>query len=473
MTRNTSNASKQIGLIMSFVLGFIFLINLVSACNFCDFDFECSFCDSECEWCDWDCCEESECCTNDDCEEDSYSEKYCSNGNVYWDLTDYYCDDEECAFDIINELFENCGEDEYAEWNNYCVGKELWRDKTNILRGCSNANCFENQDYNNEYIDTCVYDCVDGSCVDEPEPICGNNVVEDLEECDDGNVIDGDGCSSLCLIEEEPECCTNDDCDDDYNSENYCIGNEVYYDSHNFYCLAGECVEEVFSNYVDTCVYDCVDGSCIDEPAYCGDGNLDTNLGETCDDGNVIDGDGCSSLCLIEEEPECCEDDDCEEDYSEKFCIGDDVYKKIFDYSCSDGECVLDISEEFIKECDEDCVNGRCEDDPDPNDDDKKRTKCCHDETCEETYYTYRTCEFEYNRYSDYILKNPLNKKSSSQGSIFLQDGEDNSIQANAFSLIRDDENLDRKENPFILGILLISLTLLIVLIIVVLLIKR
>src|SRR5690606_32880717 len=36
-----------------------------------------------------------------------------------------------------------------------------------------------------------------------PEPECGNDVIEDGEECDDGNVAYGDGCSSECLPEEQ------------------------------------------------------------------------------------------------------------------------------------------------------------------------------------------------------------------------------------------------------------------------------
>ena len=34
--------------------------------------------------------------------------------------------------------------------------------------------------------------------------------------------------------------------------------------------------------------------------ATCGDGTLDTEFGETCDDGNNIDLDGCDSSCIIE-----------------------------------------------------------------------------------------------------------------------------------------------------------------------------
>jgi F-type H+-transporting ATPase subunit b len=34
-----------------------------------------------------------------------------------------------------------------------------------------------------------------------PGPVCGNGIVEPGEECDDGNTIDGDGCSSKCQRE--------------------------------------------------------------------------------------------------------------------------------------------------------------------------------------------------------------------------------------------------------------------------------
>src|SRR3989344_2092134 len=34
-----------------------------------------------------------------------------------------------------------------------------------------------------------------------PAPVCGNSVVESGEQCDDGNVVSGDGCSSTCQTE--------------------------------------------------------------------------------------------------------------------------------------------------------------------------------------------------------------------------------------------------------------------------------
>jgi len=69
-------------------------------------------------------------------------------------------------------------------------------------------------------------------------PICGNNIVETGEQCDDGNLINGDGCSSICQIEIIAPVCGN--------------------------------------NIIET--------------------------GEQCDDGNTINGDGCSSTCQIEDD---------------------------------------------------------------------------------------------------------------------------------------------------------------------------
>ena len=35
-----------------------------------------------------------------------------------------------------------------------------------------------------------------------PSPVCGNTILELGEECDDGNLINGDGCNNLCRIEQ-------------------------------------------------------------------------------------------------------------------------------------------------------------------------------------------------------------------------------------------------------------------------------
>ena len=112
---------------------------------------------------------------------------------------------------------------------------------------------------------------------------CGDSFVDDQhEQCDDGNNIDGDGCSSTCVSEEVPSICGNgiieglEQCDD---------GNTV-----TETCPYGE-------GFCDVCSSACfiLEG----QTSLCGDGALDVLNGEQCDDGNLIDGDGCSSACLL------------------------------------------------------------------------------------------------------------------------------------------------------------------------------
>ena len=70
------------------------------------------------------------------------------------------------------------------------------------------------------------------------QPVCGNGIVEEGEQCDDGNTVNGDGCSSTCQTEVPPP------------------------------------------------------------PPVCGNGVVEA--GEQCDDGNTLNGDGCSATCQLE-----------------------------------------------------------------------------------------------------------------------------------------------------------------------------
>ena len=97
---------------------------------------------------------------------------------------------------------------------------------------------------------------------------CGDTITEGSEQCDDGNLVNGDGCSSECTL----EICGNgftdfkEQCDD---------GNSKDGDGCNRYC----------------------------QIEFCGDRKVQEVRGEECDDGNGVSGDGCTSLCKIEVAP--------------------------------------------------------------------------------------------------------------------------------------------------------------------------
>ncbi len=104
-----------------------------------------------------------------------------------------------------------------------------------------------------------------------PAPSCGDGVINGNEACDDGGVIDGDGCSAVCTIELPPP-----------------------------------------------------------PPApSCGDGMINGN--EACDDGGVVDGDGCSAVCTIELPPPPPNPCDLNGD-------GDTTDPGECDYTCTDAE---------------------------------------------------------------------------------------------------------------------------------------
>ncbi|MBL7021878.1 hypothetical protein ISR92_00920 [Patescibacteria group bacterium] len=138
------------------------------------------------------------------------------------------------------------------------------------------------------YINTCqVINNLETQIVDtckaESSNNCGNSIVNDGEQCDDGNKLSGDGCSALCQSEITA----------------YCGDGRIQ--SPNSFGVNEEC-ENIPANSIDG---DGCNSQCLNEAeAYCGDGILqqpnDKNFSEQCDDGNKFVGDGCNNLCQIE-----------------------------------------------------------------------------------------------------------------------------------------------------------------------------
>ncbi|MFE8598851.1 DUF4215 domain-containing protein [Archangium violaceum] len=98
---------------------------------------------------------------------------------------------------------------------------------------------------------------------------CGDGTLQAGEVCDDGNVLDGDGCNRTCM--------SNERC-----------GNAIV-DAVN-----GEVCDDGNTMDLDGCSADCKSSE------LCGNGIVDQKVGEACDDGNTTSGDGCSKDCKLE-----------------------------------------------------------------------------------------------------------------------------------------------------------------------------
>lgn len=134
-------------------------------------------------------------------------------------------------------------------------------------------------------------------------PRCGDGIQDAGEECDDGNSLTGDGCSPVCLREltlSLTHVCGNhiidpgEECDAGRNNANIP-------DHCRFGCLFPRCGDGIKDTNEQ-----CDDGNLLDGDGcdrfcfseFCGDGMI--QMGEECDDGNLISGDGCSRLCQKE-----------------------------------------------------------------------------------------------------------------------------------------------------------------------------
>lgn len=131
---------------------------------------------------------------------------------------------------------------------------------------------------------------------------CGNGNLDPFEGCDDGNNTAGDACSAIC----QDEVCGNgildpgEECDDNNTASN---------DACSSACLLEFCGDGVAQSSEA-----CDDGNVSNADScdnfcripLCGDGIIQGV--ETCDDGNTITGDGCDSDCSVAVVAEDCDD---------------------------------------------------------------------------------------------------------------------------------------------------------------------
>lgn len=119
--------------------------------------------------------------------------------------------------------------------------------------------------------------CVMGACVDD---ICGDGFINATEECDDANKVDGDGCDS-CKFS-----CDSTDPTRDCTGLDPCVGTTCDDNTHT-------CGGAIAAGEACAVASVCANGMCT--PTVCGNNKLE--LGEECDDGNKVDGDGCQADC--------------------------------------------------------------------------------------------------------------------------------------------------------------------------------
>ena len=227
------------------------------------------------------------------------------------------------------------------------------------------------------------------------EPFCGNGELEEGEECDDGNFVNGDACPNNCSlptcgngIREGYEQCDDGNTDDNDACTSQCLtavcgdgftyaereecddGNEDNTDECDHHCKETYCGDGIVQEgeecddgndlKIDACTNGCTE-------AKCGDGIV--QVGEACDDGNEDDDDACNLLCkktycgdgVVQTNEEC---DDGNQDNADtctiecKNAVCGDGYKHVSE-ECDNG---VANSDDIADACRTNCVAASCGD---------------------------------------------------------------------------------------------------------------
>jgi cysteine-rich repeat protein len=180
---------------------------------------------------------------------------------------------------------------------------------------------------------------------------CGDGIInQPSEECDDGNTLAGDGCNGICRVEPNHVCLVDpndptrsspcvvtfkcgdgivnpgEQCDEGSYQGSPGCSKDCKTQELGYKCTPGQaCIAQYTCGngrieFGESCDppnpgggcdanckaelgWRCVPGSCTKLP-YCGDGIVQQNVGEQCDEGTFQGSPGCSKDCLTQE-PTC------------------------------------------------------------------------------------------------------------------------------------------------------------------------
>lgn len=196
---------------------------------------------------------------------------------------------------------------------------------------------------------TCITgtDCMSKVCKNDANgflkcaaPQCGDMHLNGLDQCDDGNTLSGDGCSTTCQEEAGYRCDGAGACQE---IDECAEGNSD--------CPAGTCVNTPGSF---TCA--CDPGSAWDGTtclSNCGNGSRESH--EQCDDGNITTGDGCSANCTVESGFVCVDDGASCSDIDE--CAGGGACLSTQTCANEIGSFTCTCNDQIAKLCGNDCLD--------------------------------------------------------------------------------------------------------------------
>ncbi|XOB42001.1 MAG: PKD domain-containing protein [Candidatus Nealsonbacteria bacterium] len=160
-------------------------------------------------------------------------------------------------------MSKDCGSDECGDWgDNYCKDGDVYHKTICVKRGCSESECYERTEPDEERVEDCEFDCADGRCL--IYPVCWiDDMCPECYYCSWGRCksIPGTTKTSLC-----GKSIPSGNCSQQEGGYSGCIGNQA--------CLGGfiECSRRLFLSYCrvwEPDWEDCGPKTCTDGEYHC------------------------------------------------------------------------------------------------------------------------------------------------------------------------------------------------------------
>ncbi|VVB77927.1 Putative metal-binding motif protein [uncultured archaeon] len=318
------------------------------------------------------------------CINESYSDNYCSNGNVVKDhitptcsLTNtcssinstenvescpHGCSNGECIIQCSTN--SSCGQDGLSD-QKVCKDNKVYQEElTFTCNDPGTKNSFCTNVTADKLIETCSNQCLNGQCV---TVICSHN-----SDCDDSNTHTDDICQnpgtpqSNC-IHNIIRCINNSECGTNgFLGQLFCKSTNIFdkyitYTCNNPGTSNSSCSSSNEDQLFTTCPNKCADGQCV----RC---TMDTD----CDDSDITTEDKCMSPGTPQSNCQnlpikCSSSSQCGQDgfTGNRYCLGGSSYEDFISYTCNNagtaGSSCSSLTKPILREdCSFECLNGDC-----------------------------------------------------------------------------------------------------------------
>lgn len=293
----------------------------------------------------------------------------------------------------------SCYDNQLSRWNpltddflstQACIMGNMWLSSLTCKDKIVNSECNDGIDNDGDG----KTDLNDDGC----DSILDNSEIQDDPDCESPSDDD----------ESTPECTINSDCSSqNYNSENFCDQNTVYYNAYTYGCSSGNCEEDITRVDVENCPNGCSNGQCLNqELTECEDNEDNDNDGLTDeDDPGCWDDPSDSSTYNPNLDDESRYDVECDgsegccgaEIEGELICDGKNILQRILQKLCQNsntGTSFCDSIPTFIRwdnidSCDYGCDSGECYGECNVDSECQEilsQTYCSNDDVYEETH---------------------------------------------------------------------------------------